>query len=164
MELEIIPKQENISAFDPDVVAVKYIEYYSFGDKYQEDEITPAVIEKILSEIPEGVNVYFFLDPYGEADWLEVVSDGTWLSLGYCFEKEDGFDCAYSYNPEFADTAELLETASFSDETLYTPMESGGQSPIPKIQAIQDMQAGVKAVEYFIHTGKLYPGIAWLKE
>ena len=49
----------------------------------------------------------------------------------------------------------------FSDQTIYTGMDSEGQSPIPKFLAIQDMEAGGKAVEYFIRTGKLSPGLAW---
>ena len=58
----------------------------------------------------------------------------------------------YSYNPCFAGTEEL------------SPLESGGQSPVEKYLAINDIDAGVKAVEYFIRTGELYPGIDWAKQ
>ena len=47
------------------------------------------------------------------------------------------------------------------DENVYSPIDYNGQSPIPKCQAITEMDADVKAVEYFIRTGKLYPGIDW---
>ncbi len=166
MKFQTIPKKESVPPFDHNAVAVKHIEYYPFGDIYEQNDINQEVILKILNEIPEGFTGYFFLDPYGETDWMEVVSDGTWIYLGCCFDNEDAddFSCAYSYNPEFAYTAESLEKAKFSDKTLYTSMDSEGQSPIPKIQAIQDMEAGIKAVEYFIHTGKLYPGIDWITE
>jgi len=40
-------------------------------------------------------------------------------------------------------------------------VQSGGQSPVEKYLALTNMEAGVKAVEYFIRTGKLYPGIDW---
>ena len=166
MELQIIPKQQEIPGFDPNAQAVKHIEYYPLGDVYEEAEITQEVISRMLSEIPKGIGAYFFLDPDGESDWMEVVSDGKWLFLGCCFEDEEtgDFDCRYCYNPEFADTADLIENADFSDESIYTPIESGGRSPIPKIQALTDMELGVKAVEYFIRTGKCYPGIDWIKD
>lgn len=64
-------------------------------------------------------------------------------------------------DPAFAHTADRLMKADFSDESIYTALNSGGQSPIPKIQAITDIGEGVKAVEYFIRTGELYPGIDW---
>ena len=162
MEIEIITKQEIIPSFDPNAVAVKRIEYYPYGGTYTEDEITPKVIHKILKEIPTGIGVYLFLDPDGECDWLEVVSDGEWLFLGYCFQDESGrFDNWCSYNPDYADTIEQIRDADFSNKKIYTPINSGGQTPIPKIYAITNMDAGVKAVEYFIRTGERYPGIDW---
>ncbi len=158
MEFAIIPKQDSIPPFDPDAVAVKHIEYYPYGGTFEEGDITPDLIAKILKEVPKGIGVYLFLDPDGECDWMEVVSDGEWLSLGCSFEGNENY---YSYNPDFADTIHRVEEMDFSDGEVYTSMDSGGQSPIPKIQAITDMQAGVRAVEYFIRTGKLYPGIDW---
>lgn len=67
----------------------------------------------------------------------------------------------FSYNPEYANTVERLEEVDLGDENVYTPINYDGQSPIPKCQAITDMYASVKAVEYFIRTGELYPGIDW---
>lgn len=172
MELEIIPRQEIIPSFDSGVIAIKHIEYYPYGRTYSENEITPHLISKILKQIPKGIGVYLSLNPDGECDWLEVVSDGKWLFLGYSFEyietTKDGKFVRYnnycSYNPDFSDTVERIETADFSDKSVYTPISSGGQSPIPKFEAITDMNAGVIAVEYFIRTGNRYPGICWAHE
>lgn len=50
------------------------------------------------------------------------------------------------------------------NKNIYTNLLIGSQSPIPKIQAITDIEAGIKAVEFFIRTGELYPGIDWLHE
>lgn len=72
-------------------------------------------------------------------------------------------DNYFLYNPSFADTADEILKTDF-DAALYTPLNSGGQSPIPKLNAITDIEEGVKAVEYFIRTGELYPGIDWLHE
>lgn len=102
MKPKIIPKQEMVPSFDPNAVVVKYIEYYAPSEvAYNEDEITPKIVSKILKEVSEGINVNLFLDPDGECDWMEVLSD---------------------------------------------------------------MENGVKAVEFFIRTGELYPGIDWVQE
>lgn len=61
-------------------------------------------------------------------------------------------DGVYEDNADFAGTEEL------------SPLESGGQSPIEKYLALKDIEAGRKAVEYFIRTGELYPGIAWAQQ
>lgn len=95
---------------------------------------------------------------------MEVLSDGEWLSLGCSFDRDGEFENYYTYNAAYADTAEQIEQFQYSDKTVWTPLESGGQSPVPKMEAITDMEAGRKAVEYFIHTGKLCPGIDWARQ
>ena len=55
MESKITPKQENNPSFDSNAVAVKHIEYYPYGGTYNEDKITPQLIQKILKEIPNGI-------------------------------------------------------------------------------------------------------------
>ncbi len=67
----------------------------------------------------------------------------------------------HTINAAYADTVEQVEKFEYSDKNVWTPLESGGQSPVPKIQAITDMETGIKAVEYFIRAGELYPGIDW---
>lgn len=160
MELKIIPKSDSIPSYNHNAVAVKYMEDNSHGRQYEEDEITSDLIARILNEVPKGIEISLCLDPDGEGycGCLEVVSDGDWLSLCYDCEETETYFC---YNQEFADTMELLEEVDLGDETVYTPIDYDGQSPIPKCQAITDMDAGVKAVEYFIRTGKRYPGIDW---
>lgn len=144
MSFKIIPKKDMIPEFDHQAMKLKHISYYPSYEEYEEDEITEEVISKILKEIPEGIEINLSLIPYGEDDWLEVLCDGEWLSLAYTGENE-----YESYNPDFEETEEL------------SPLVSGGQSPVEKRFAIQDIEAGTKAVEYFIRTGELYPGIDW---
>ena len=166
MKPKIIPKQETVPSFDPNEVAVKYIEYYSSREAYNEEEITPKIISKILKEVSKGININLFLDPDGECDWMEVLSDGEWLYLGrfrlYEDDKEDEY--YFSYNPDYASTAAQAVEENYSDKSVWTELLSGGQSLIPKIQAITNMKSGVKAVEFFIRTGELYPGIDWVQE
>lgn len=163
MSLEITPKSDVIPSFDSNMVAVTHIEYYPYGDTYDKEDITPDLISRILEEIPQGIGCFLFLDPDGECDWLEVVSDGEWLFLGYCFENTEtgGFDNFFSCNPDFANTFDRIREMEYSDKSIWTSIRSGGQTPIPKLHAITNMDAGVKAVEYFIRTGKRYPGIDW---
>ena len=66
MEPKIIPKQEIIPSYDANAIAIKHIEYYPYGGTYSEDEITPVLISNILKEIPDGIEIYLFLDPDGE--------------------------------------------------------------------------------------------------
>lgn len=150
MQFQIIPKQEHIPDFPSKDMKLKHILYYMCYDdmEYEEDEITEDIIAKVLREIPEGIEVYLSLNPFGEEDWLEVLCDGEWLALGYMVDNE----CYYSYNKDFEGTKEL------------SPLESGGQSPVEKYLAIKDIDAGIKAVEYFIRTGQLYPGIDWARQ
>ena len=167
MELNIIPKQETIPSFDPNAVAIKYIEYYHSPEKsYDEDEITPELISKILQEVSKGINVDLFLDPAGECDWMEVLSDGKWLYLARFRLYQDGKEDEYffSYNPDYASTVAQTKEENYSDKSVWTELLSGGQSIIPKIHAITDMESGVRAVEFFIRTGELYPGINWEQE
>ena len=77
MSSEIISRQEVIPPFNQNAVAVKYIEYDNI---YDEADITPELIARILKDIPEGVEIRLYLDPDGEGDFLEVLSDGEWLS------------------------------------------------------------------------------------
>ena len=148
MELQIIQKQDYIPEFDNQAIQVQYME---FGRKnYSSDKITENLISKFLKQIPSGMDAILYLDPDGEDNWMEVLCDGEWLALG--FSGDFGENNYYSYNPAFAGKPDM------------TKLKSGGQSPVEKMLAIQDVEAGVRAVEYFIRTGGFYPGIDWAKQ
>ena len=103
--------------------------------------------------IRQGLNIYLYLDPYGEVEQFEVNCDGEWLAIGFSShggtKDEKNY---YSYNPEYAGVEE------------FAHVQSGGQSPIEKYLALTNIEVGIKAVEYFIRTGKLYPGIDWAEQ
>ncbi len=154
MEVRVMPKQEETPAFDTKAIQIKHIDFYDSPEpSYGEEEITEELIARILQEIPQGIDLYLSLDSNGEDDWLEVNCDGQWLALGLSVcqgtKNEKNY---YSWNPQYAGVEE------------YAPIESGGQSPIEKYLALTDMEAGVKAVEYFIRTGKRYPGVDWAEQ
>ncbi len=162
MDLQIIPKQETDLSYSQDTLAVKSIEYVLSLTHFDEAEIDDALIADVMNKIKEGEeDFYLYAGDDEESDRMEVVTDGVWLSLTCCFDLEDYY-C--SYNEQYSYTLPMLEEPDFSDMEVFTGLESGGQSPIPKLEAITDIEAGLKAVKYFIYTGKLYPGIAWIKD
>ena len=162
MEFQIIPKKETNLSYAKETLAVKSIEYCFTCQHFDEQQIDSARIDDVLNKVREGEEeICLFAGPDEESDRMEIMSNGTWLSLTCCFDLDKYYFC---YNEAFAETAALLDEADFFDETVYTGLESGGQSPIPKIQAITDLEAGIQAVEYFIYTGQLYPGIDWITE
>ena len=154
MELEIIPKQDAALEFDSTEIKIKHIEYLSESPsdfyEYEGDEITEKVISELLGQIMSGTCVYLSLTPNCEDNFFEIVSDDTWLALGY--SSNGGQENYYSYNPDFEGIEET------------TPLLSEGQSPIEKYLALTDKEAGQKAVEYFIRTGKLSYNIDWAKQ
>lgn len=164
MESEWLARKKEVPDFDKNAIAVKCIEYYGYGETYEESQIKPKLIAEILAEISHGINVYLYLDPNQECDWMEVLSDGKWLSLGCCFYRNGKDEYYVTYNPDYAGIAEQVETADYSDQSVWTALKSGGQSPVSKLEAITDLEVGVKAVEYFIRTGELYPAVDWLHQ
>lgn len=152
MDLQIIPKQDANWDFDATAIKIKFIEYaveHPTGEVIEGDDITEEVISELLDCIMSGTSVYLSLVPNGEDDLLEVLSDDTWLALGY--SSNGGQENYYSYNPDFAGSEEL------------TPLLSGGQSVVEKYLALTDKKAGLKTVEYFIRTGELCHNIDWAK-
>ena len=163
MNTEIIPKKAERPAFDTKAVKIQHIEFFDHPyTEYEGEEITEEVIAEVLHKIPSGLNVYLSLEPEGEDRWLEVNCDGQWLSLWYW--SEEGEESYFLYNSSFADTEKQVRDGDFSDPDICTPLLSGGQSPIAKLNAVTDIETGVKAVEYFIRTGEFYPGLDWWHE
>lgn len=155
MPYQIIEKQKTVPTYSHIEIKIKHIGFYPCEKEYEEKDITEMLISQIIDQIPKGIEVRFSLIPYGEDDFLEVICDGKWLALAYC--GENGKDIAYSYSADFFH-------GDFMAMDDLTPLTSGGQSPIPKFFALQDIKIGIEAVRYFVWTGKLYPGIDWAKQ
>ena len=93
--------------------------------------------------------LYLSLNPFGEEDSMEVDVAEGWAALSY--EDTDTGVWYAIYNPEYAGVEE------------DAPPLGGGQSPIPMMHAIQDLELAAVCVEYFIKQGRLYPGAPWAK-
>ena len=162
MDFDIIPKQEADISYSRSTLAVKSIDCVFSLNHFDEAEIDDSLIAYIMNQIKEGTEDFcLFAGDDEESDRMEVVSDGVLLSLTCCFNLEEYYCCC---NEEYADTISLLNEPDFSDKAVFTDLESCNQEPIPRIEAITDMELGLKAVEYFMYTGKLYPGLDWIKD
>lgn len=155
MSYQIIEKQKTVPTYLHTEIKIKHIGFYPCEKEYEEKDITEMLVSQIIDQIPKGIEVRFSLIPYGEDDFLEVICDGKWLALAYC--GGNGEDIAYSYSADFFH-------GDFMAMDDLTPLTSGGQSPILKFFALRDIEAGMEAVRYFVWTGKLYAGIAWVKQ
>jgi hypothetical protein len=76
----------------------------------------------------------------------------NWFSIGYA-QSASLDDFWYSiYNEKYADSDE---------ESCIVPLD--GQSVIAKKYTTNDSDLAAKAIEYYIRTGKPYPGAAWIR-
>lgn len=158
MSSEIIWHQDDSFVLNKDVILVKHID---FDREYTSEEITSKLLTEILQQIPEGIDARCYLDEDGEGDFLEVISDREWITLGV-YKQSQG--CFYSFNQDYVDTAEAIMSFDYTDTAIWTKLVSGGQSPIPKMHAIQNIALAIKAVEYFFYTGNIYPQLDWFHE
>ena len=91
--------------------------------------------------------LYASLQPWGEDEYLELDTEDGWAVLSY---SDDSARCYYCiYNPAHA------------GDDSYAPPELGGQTPVSKQHAIQDLSLAADCLGYFIKTGGFYPGADW---
>lgn len=91
-------------------------------------------------------NLWLSFDPYGEDYALNVDFDKGWAALLYnaCDE------CAAApYDPDRPDGRE------------DAPVDIGGQTPVPKMCAIEDIEKAARIILHFLETGRLSPETKW---
>lgn len=135
-----------------------YIPYISsvFGD---EKHLTEKELEMLLAQIRqgEGMGICFCRDPDCEEAFMQLEINYGRICLQYIEEMGTEDECFYSsFDPDYLD----------SDEE--SPMQAAdGQSIILMRYTMQDTEQNTaltaKCVEYFVRTGRLYPGMEWLK-
>ena len=144
---EFIPVAE-VPAEIPDGIAAKYYVRWP-GDFH---EITPKNVKRIMKNLRGGkwMDIYLYQEADEEGDYLDLETDGTLFNLSY---GEDMGQIWWStYDPDYLD----------SDEETDIP-HSDGQSIIFRETTTADKEAVMTAIEYFIHTGRLWDGIPWMK-
>ena len=151
--IEFIPKNEHPAAI-PEGIAVKY--YVCWPDDPK--EITSDNCEEILRNLREGEwgNIYLTNNEDLEEDIMDLESGDGLYALEYVRDNSGlvGEEGAWfsTYDPEYLDSDEETDIEC-----------ADGQSIIQRKYTITDKEAVMTAIEYFIHTGKLWDGIPWMK-
>ncbi len=117
-----------------------------------EEDKKAKMADQLADAIMQDRVCSFFLsqEPWGEGHFLCAEFACGWAALFY--DSGDGEVCYSIHNADY-DTVEIL-----------APVEIGGQSPVPKMMATEDMELVVKIMRYFLKTGQLCPGTKWVKE
>ncbi len=107
-----------------------------------------ALTEELRTAIQKGTadNVWLSFEPWGEDCALNADFENGWAALLYSSASE----CAASlYRPDRPDGAE------------DAPVNIGGQTPVPKMCALEDMGQAAEAVCYFLENGRFHPDMQW---
>ena len=131
-----------------------YIKYIS--TVFEEgQELSEARLEELIREIrnEEGMGVILGQDPDMEENHMYIDIDQGLICFQYIQNIGTVDECFYSsFNPAYLDSEE------------ESPINcSDGQSIILMRYTMQNPELAAKCVEYFARTGKLYPGMDWLK-
>ena len=129
---------------------------FAHGDEDCWGDLSEEVREKMIEQLAEAVrhekvhSLLLSLEPWGEGHYLGGEFAGGWAALFY---DDNDQGVSYSvYNADY-DTVEIL-----------APVEIGGQSPVPKMMALEDLELAARIVSHFLRTGQLCPGTKWVKD
>ncbi len=127
--------------------------------EYEEDNwlyLPPDTKERLAEELAEAVRkenvaeLNLSLEPWGEGHFLCGEFARGWAALWYD-DAENGI--VYTVLNTDYDTVEDL-----------CPIEVGGQSPVPKRWALEDMEEAARIVRHFLLHSRLAPGSLWLRD
>lgn len=150
-EEEIIPKEEFEKNGNTDICIRFASKAFNTNERNQIKDISEKGIQEIIDNVRSGVykSLYLSLDPDGGRYFI-MESDSTWLGLEIADETDQV--CYSSFNTAYMDSEEA------------SPIKcSDGQSVILKKYTMHDRKLAAECVEWFIRTGRHYPGMEWLK-
>lgn len=104
--------------------------------------------DKLVRKIRENQckSAWLVLDEYGEENFLSVDIDNGWAARAFNTYSEDGEARMYQpVNPEYDTTEE------------NAPVHIGGQTPVLKRNALNDLKLVAECVLHFAKIGELYP-------
>ncbi len=146
---KVVPAQE-ATAPSPDTFTACYLEY---GRKhFSNNELTQEVLNELAEQIRDGkiTSLLLSLDENGEEDFFTMDIEKGWAAPLFNSWNEDGDAvCFQPINEKYAGVEE------------DAPVEIGGQSPVPKRFALDDLELAAECAVYFAKTGKLYPAVQW---
>ncbi|MDE7201735.1 MAG: hypothetical protein K2O91_07490 [Lachnospiraceae bacterium] len=121
----------------------------------EDQPVTQEAVDKLVQQIRNGQKHHIFcyclsLDEYAEEDFLSIDMDNGWAALAFNTWDEEGDAHMYQpINPEYEDSEE------------DAPVQIGGQTPVLKRNALNDLDVAADCVLHFAKTGQLYPNIKW---
>lgn len=131
--------------------AVQLIDFN--GYTYDKDSITQDVMEQLIKFIQttKKASIYLSLDEYGEDEdsFLTLDINNGWAAIAFNSWDENGI--SYMYQPVNKENNRLEEA----------PVCIGGQTPVSKRNALQDMKLVAECVQYFAKTGERYSCLDW---
>lgn len=132
------------------VFAIRFLEY---GRKsFVNSEITQEVLDKLSKLIRAGKisSLVLSLDENGEEDFFTMDIEEGWAAPTFNIWNEDGDAvCFQPINEKYPSVEE------------DAPVQIGGQSPVPKRFALDDLNLAADCAVYFAKTGKLSPAVQW---
>ena len=137
---------------DTSAFAVRYLSLNE--TEYIDGGITQTVLDKMVRMIRGGTvrEVYLSMSEYGggdDEDFLNVDLAHGWAGP------------AFSYWDEEGEAHMLLPVNSKYSGGESAPVEIGGQTPVLKRNALDDLDLAAECVLHFARTGTLYPGLEW---
>ena len=119
-----------------------------------EQPVTQEAVEELVSRLRSNqlANAWLALDEYGEEDFLSVDIASSWAALAFNTWDENGEAHQYlPINPRYEKSQE------------YAPVEIGGQTPVLKRNALDNLELAAECVLYFAKNGELYLNLRWEK-
>ena len=148
-QYKIVPTQE-VPAPAPGVFAIRFL---VFGRKsFANSEITQEILDDLSKLIRAGKidSLLLSLDENGEEDFFTMDIEEGWAAPTFNIWNEDGDTvCFQPINEKYPSVEE------------DAPVQIGGQSPVPKRFALDDLNLAAECAIYFAKTGKLSPAVQW---
>lgn len=137
---------------DTSAFAVRYLSLNE--TEYIDGGITQTVLNKMVRMIRGGTvrEVYLSMSEYGggdDEDFLNVDLAHGWAVPAFNYWDEEG------------EAHMLLPVNSKYSGGESAPVEIGGQTPVLKRNALDDLDLAAECVLHFARTGTLYPGLEW---
>ncbi len=115
------------------------------------EKITKALVRRLLNDLKAGRLRTLACSADQDLEHLVLTADirDGWAALAL-----QDFECGACYQPR---------NPRYADCDSPAPPKIGGQSPVPKSLAQEDLRAAAACVECYLQTGKLLPELLWEK-
>lgn len=151
----------------PDAIAIRVLEYVRQSPpgaahpltrlEFAGAQITRRVLDELfeLARAGQVSSVYMEREGADGAEFFSVDLEDGWSAPVLCNAWDEG-DGRLTFQPF---NAKYLLSKDEDD----APVQIGGQTPIPKWFALDDVELTVRCADWFARTGQLYPGIHWAR-